>query len=82
MEITHKLDKQDKEEDAYYLTYCLDKIKMCIDKGFQYKDIAILTVSNSHGKDIIDYLEDNEIPVQAETSANLTSSPVFNIIMA
>lgn len=82
VEITHKLDKQDKEEDAYYLTYCLDKIKMCIDKGFQYKDIAILTVSNSHGKDIIDYLEDNEIPVQAETSANLTSSPVFNIIMA
>ena len=82
VEITHKLDKQDKEEDAYYLTYCLDKIKKCIDKGFQYKDIAILTVSNSHGKDIIDYLEDNEIPVQAETSANLTSSPVFNIIMA
>lgn len=82
VEITHKLDKQDKEEDAYYLTYCIDKIKMCIDKGFQYKDIAILTVSNSHGKDIIDYLEDNEIPVQAETSANLTSSPVFNIIMA
>ena len=82
VEITHKLDKQDKEEDAYYLTYCLDKIKMCIDKGFQYKDIAILTVSNSHGKDIIDYLEDNEIPVQAETSANLTSSPVFNIIVA
>lgn len=82
VEITHKLDKQDKEEDAYYLTYCLDKIKMCIEKGFQYKDIAILTVSNSHGKDIIDYLEDNEIPVQAETSANLTSSPVFNIIMA
>lgn len=81
VEITHKPDKQDKEE-AYYLTYCLDKIKMCIDSGFQYKDIAILTVSNSHGKDIIDYLEDNEIPVQAETSANLTSSPVFNIIMA
>ena len=82
VEITHNLDKESKEEDAYYLTYCLDKIKMCIDKGFQYKDIAILTVSNSHGKDIIDYLEDNNIPVQAETSANLTSSPVFNIIMA
>lgn len=82
VEITHNLDKDSKEEDAYYLTYCLDKIKMCIDKGFQYKDIAILTVSNSHGKDIIDYLEDNNIPVQAETSANLTSSPVFNIIMA
>lgn len=82
VEITHNLDKESKEEDAYYLTYCLDKIKMCIDKGFQYKDIAILTVSNSHGKDIIDYLEDNNIPVQAETSANLTSSSVFNIIMA
>lgn len=81
VEITHKLDKQDKEE-AYYLTYCLDKIKMCIDSGFQYKDIAILTVSNNHGKDIIEYLEDNNIPVQAETSANLTSSPVFKIIMA
>lgn len=82
VEITHNADKKNKEEDAYYLTYCLDKIKMCIDKGFQYKDIAILTVSNKHGKDIIDYLEDNNIPVQAETSANLTSSPVFNIIMA
>lgn len=82
VEITHQIDKQDKEEDAYYLTYCLDKIKMCIQKGFQYKDIAILTVSNKHGKEIIDYLEDNKIPVQAETSANLTSSPVFNIIMA
>ena len=82
VEITYNLDKDSKEEDTYYLTYCLDKIKMCIDKGFQYKDIAILTVSNKHGKDIIDYLEDNNIPVQAETSANLTSSPVFNIIMA
>lgn len=82
VEITHNLDKDSKEEDTYYLTYCLDKIKMCIDKGFQYKDIAILTVSNKHGKEIIDFLEDNGIPVQAETSANLTSSPVFNIIMA
>ncbi|MCX4360528.1 UvrD-helicase domain-containing protein [Mucispirillum schaedleri] len=82
VEITHKMDKQDKEEDAYYLTYCLDKINICIENGFQYKDIAILTVSNNHGKDIIDYLENNNIPVQAETSANLTSSPVFNIIMA
>lgn len=82
VEITHNLDKESKEENTYYLTYCLDKITMCIDKGFHYKDIAILTVSNKHGKEIIDFLEDNGIPVQAETSANLTSSPVFNIIMA
>ncbi len=82
VEITHNLDKENKEENTYYLTYCLDKIKICIEKGFQYKDIAILTVSNKHGKEIIDFLEDNEIPVQAETSANLTSSPVFNIIIA
>ena len=43
------------------LTYCLDKINICIENGFQYKDIAILTVSNNHGKDIIDYLENNNI---------------------
>lgn len=82
VEITHAPDKKEKEQDAYYLTYCLDKIEMCIKNGWQYKDIAILTVSNNHGKEIIDYLEEYNIPVQAETSATLTSSPVFNIIMA
>lgn len=82
VEITHKPDKQNNDEEAYYLTYTLDRIKMCLENGWQYKDIAILTVSNNHGEDLINYLENNNIPVQAETSANLTTSPIFNIIMS
>lgn len=82
VEISHNLDKQNKEDNPYYLTYTLERIKKCIENGWKYKDIAILTVSNKHGEDLINFLEDNNIPVQAETSANLTSSPVYNIIMA
>ncbi len=82
VEITHKPDKQNNDEETYYLTYTLDRIKMCLENGWQYKDIAILTVSNNHGEDLINYLENNNIPVQAETSANLTTSPIFNIIMS
>lgn len=82
VEITHQPDSKDKGETKYYLTYTLDKIKECIKSGWRYKDIAVLTVSNDHGEELIDYLGDNNIPVQSETSANLTSTPVFNIIMA
>lgn len=82
VEITHNISGKDANEDKYYLTYSLNNIKKCIDNGWQYKDIAILITANSHGKELINYLENNNIPVQSETSANLTSSPVFNIIIS
>lgn len=82
VEITHQPDKKDKGKEAYYLTYTLEKINLCIENGWQYKDIAVLTISNKQGEALINHLEDNDIPVKAETSANLTSSPVFSIIIA
>ncbi len=82
VEITHSDNKKLEDGTAYYLEYTLRKIKECIEAGYSYKDITILTISNNHGSDILEYLEENNIPVQAETSAKLTSSPVFSIMLA
>ena len=77
VEVTHALD-----EKKYYLDYTKEKIEKCIKAGYTYKDIAVLTVSNKHGGDLIDYLEENNIPVQVETSSKLTSCQAFQILSA
>lgn len=75
VEVTHALD-----EKKYYLDYTKEKIEKCIKAGYTYKDIAVLTVSNKHGGDLIDYLEENNIPVQVETSSKLTSCQAFQVL--
>ena len=80
VEINHQPDNKD--IDHYFVTYSYEKIKQCIEAGYSYKDITILIVSNKQGADLIEYLESKEIPVQVETSAKLTSSPVYNILLS
>ena len=81
VEVTYESDEKDAEY-KYYQTYTLSKIEECLKAGYNYKDIAVLTVSNDHGGELIDYLESKNIPVQVETSASLTDSNVFKIITA
>lgn len=81
VEVTHAQDDKNSEY-KYYQTYTLEKIEKCLKAGYNYKDIAILTVSNDHGGALIDFLESKNIPVQVETSAKLTESGVFKIMNA
>lgn len=81
VEVTHAEDEKGSEH-KYYQVYTLEKIEKCLKAGYNYKDIAVLTVSNDHGAALIDFLESKDIPVQVETSAKLTESNVFKIISA
>lgn len=81
VEVTYSQEEKNAEY-AYYLTYTEERIQKCLEAGYNYKDIAILTVSNGHGAKIIEFLESKNIPVQVETSASITDSNVFIILNA
>ncbi|MFN3755430.1 MAG: UvrD-helicase domain-containing protein [Flavobacterium sp.] len=57
-----------------YLLPTLKTIQKCIDQGFEYKDIAILTRKNKVGTLLAGYLVQNEIPVLSSESLMISLS--------
>lgn len=57
-----------------YLLPTLKTIQKCIEQGFEYKDIAILTRKNKVGTLLAGYLVQNEIPVLSSESLMISLS--------
>lgn len=59
----------------------LKDINILKDKGFSYKDIAILVRSNSDGADIAEFLSKNDVPIISSDSILLKSSDKVRLII-
>ncbi len=59
----------------------LKDINILKDKGFSYKDIAILVRNNSDGADIADFISKNNIPIISSDSILLKSSDKVRLII-
>ena len=59
----------------------LNDINILKNKGFDYKDIAILVRNNSDGSDIADFLSKNNIPIISPDSILLKSSDKVRLII-
>ncbi|WP_335967069.1 UvrD-helicase domain-containing protein [Galbibacter sp. PAP.153] len=76
----------DKEEDSEndedpYCNATLDAINKCIAKGFNFKDIAILTRKKNEGVAIADYLLAKDIPIVSSETLLLKNDIKVNFII-
>ena len=71
-----KSDDEDEEVTGHdrYLLPTLETIQKCIERGFKFKDIAILTRKNKMGTLLAGYLVQNGIPVLSSESLMITMS--------
>ena len=73
------IDKEDYQENTF--SQILLTIKDCLVRGFQLKDIAILSRNNKMLTVIAKYLTNNGIPVISSESLNLEQSAEVNFII-
>lgn len=66
-------------KDEQYLNKILDCINHVIGKGYQYKDIAILTRNNVKGRMTAKFLTENDIPITSSDSLLVSSSYLVNL---
>lgn len=66
--------------------YCLDRVEAIVhelveERGYQYKDITILTRKSDLGSEIANYLNDKGIPVISQVSILLKSSDKVQLLV-
>lgn len=81
--VSYQLLEGTKEEiRPLKLEMSLQYINECLEDGFSYNDIAILTKTNKDGKLIASYLTEQDIPVVSSDSIVLGSSEEVQFIIA
>lgn len=60
----------------------ITQIADLVEEGFDYKDIALLVMTNSDGNRVATLLDDQEIPVQSSESLWLKKSAVVQLILS
>lgn len=69
------------EKDKKYLSKTLETIQKCIEQGFTYQDIVLLTRKTKHGVMLANYLTEKNIPIlSSETLLIQNASEVKFII--
>ena len=69
------------ERPAWMLERVIDAVKLCLMKGYQKKDIAIITRNNKDGALIAAHLMEQEIDVISKESLLLSSSAEVRVII-
>ncbi|PDS22581.1 UvrD-helicase domain-containing protein [Flavobacterium branchiophilum] len=69
------------EKTDVYVLETFQKINECIEKGFQYKDIAVLTRKRSHGVLIANYLTAQQIPIISSETLLLSNAKEVQCII-
>ena len=67
--------QQEDDGDDYLLEETLKAVRDALDRGYEYRDMAILTKGNQMGSNIARYLTDYQIPVISADSLLLSASP-------
>lgn len=67
------------QEDEVFV---YESVKKIIENGWNYKDIAVHTLTNDIGMKIAEALEKENIPVKVETSARLSDTNIFKIMIS
>ena len=67
--------------NEYYKEKVLYNINDAIDRNYSFSDICIIVRKKKEGKEIGDYLSENEIPIISSEVLNLSSSPSVNLII-
>lgn len=78
---TDDIDKANSKYKKAVKESILNDIKTLIDKGFSYRDIAILVRDNGDGSDIAEILSYEDIPVISSDSIMLKSSDKVELII-
>ena len=60
----------------------LTQVADLVDEGFQFRDLAVLVMTNADGNRVAALLNEQEIPVQSSESLWLKNSPVVQLLLS
>ncbi|TXG37304.1 UvrD-helicase domain-containing protein [Seonamhaeicola maritimus] len=72
-------DKSD-DRDECFTTSVLDKIKYCLNRGFQLEDICVLVRKKKEGVAVANYLSQHQISIVSSETLLISNSPEVNFI--
>ncbi|MCQ2272660.1 MAG: UvrD-helicase domain-containing protein [Bacteroidales bacterium] len=73
--------RQEEDGEAYILSESMNAIENALSKGYDYKDVAVLSKDRQKGSAIANYLASKGIPVISEDSLLLSSSKNIKLII-
>lgn len=75
------IDNEVLEKTDIYVLETYHKIQKCLQNGFQYKDIAVLTRKKSYGILIANYLTEQQIPIISSETLLLDNAKEIQFIL-
>jgi ATP-dependent exoDNAse (exonuclease V) beta subunit len=73
--------KKEDSRDEKYVYEVLETVSKCLSRGYDYKDICIITRKRKEGVAIAQYLSENEIPITSSETLLLKNSPKVKFLL-
>ncbi len=79
---TNLVDKEAEiDKELLYLEATLATIQDCVNRGFSFSDIVVLTRKRSHGVALANYLTENEVPIISSDSLLISNADEVRLII-
>ena len=69
-------------KDKYYLNQTLKTIQKCLQNGFEYKDIVLLTRAKAPGVKLANFLTENSIPILSSETLLIQNATEVKLLIA
>ena len=69
-------------KDKYYLNQTLKTIQKCLQNGFEYKDIVLLTRTKAPGIKLANFLTENSIPILSSETLLIQNATEVKLLIA
>ncbi len=79
--IEDETEDENLEKSDLYVLAALNTIKNCLEQGFEYKDIVILTRKRSQGIAIANYLTEQKIPLLSSETLMIANATEVRLII-
>lgn len=73
--------KKEDSRDEKYVYQVLETVNQCLSRGYDYKDLCIITRKRKEGVLIAQYLSENEIPITSSETLLLKNSPKVRFLL-
>lgn len=69
-------------KDKYYLNQTLKTIQKCLENGFEYKDVVLLTRTKAPGIKLANFLTENSIPILSSETLLIQNATEVKLLIA
>jgi ATP-dependent exoDNAse (exonuclease V) beta subunit len=80
--VCFQADEDDRKFEDFVMEPIIETIENVFDRGFEYKDIAVLVSSNKLASKVGEQFIEKQIPIISAQSLQLSASPQINVVIS